>query len=345
MRRLVRAAAVVGWATVLVLTSCDRHVDGHAAVGARDSDPAYFFAGDVPTFGRSASANDSTALAYLRALRRIDVCGMLGRDTVAKIGELVSVATFFAFNECDADVKVPGDIGRKLVAVELVMADRPGDVVEFRIDDTPVYRDYASDCEYLVPLDLEKLPGAQPLRTPAQPFVRLGLIADSDCATVQRMAAGIAQRLATAPLPPRDGAAVYPARLAERDPCEVLGPLGERVDHWDVDMMQPHLCEFALRGKGSSQPQTVRVQLEPQVVDSVTDGRQRLDRDGVEIYLDRTFCTAVSFLGPAMQRRLIGGGFVDSANVVVRPAVSVEGASDGCDAVTDIAAQAAKLYA
>ena len=35
-------------------------------------DPAYFFAGDVPTYGQHLNPDEVTTLAYLRAMRRID---------------------------------------------------------------------------------------------------------------------------------------------------------------------------------------------------------------------------------------------------------------------------------
>src|SRR6202030_2508092 len=64
-------------------------------------------------------ADDITMLAYLRALRRIDVCGLLTRDALPKVGEIVSVGTLFAFDECDAEVKVSGDSDRRFVSVEV----------------------------------------------------------------------------------------------------------------------------------------------------------------------------------------------------------------------------------
>ena len=36
-------------------------------MGPREVDPAYFFAGDVPTYGQRVNPGDFTTLAYLRA--------------------------------------------------------------------------------------------------------------------------------------------------------------------------------------------------------------------------------------------------------------------------------------
>ena len=330
---------------MLALTSCERLIDARATRGSHDADQAYFFAGEVADFGQTVSANDKTALSYLRALRRIDVCGLVDHDALAKIGEITTVSTFFDFNECDVNIKVPGATGRKIAAVEVVMTSHPGDVVAFRVGDTPVYQSYLGGCQYLLPLNLSRLPGAQPLHRPDQPFVRVELIGDADCAVPQRIANAVAERVTSAPLPPRDGAAVYLSALAERDPCEVLAALGEDVDHWDISGAQPHQCVFGIWRSGFAYSLPVQLLLQPQLVESSTQGRERTERDGVEIYLSKGFCSAISFVGPQMQRRVIGAGYIDVPNAVVRPAVIVQSGGKNCEPAADIAARAAKLYA
>jgi hypothetical protein len=325
--------------TMLALSGCAREVDGRPAAGPRDVNPAYFFAGDVATYGQPVTPDGKVVLAYLRALRRIDVCGLV---SPAKVGEVGSVSTLYAFNECDADVKVSGAAGRRFVTVEVVMTVVPGNVVAFRVHGAPVFEDTSDGCGYAIPLDLSRLPGAGPLRTPRQPFVRVGMLDDGDCGIAQRTANAIAERLQTTSLPVRDGAAVYPLVLAERDACEVLGALGADVDHWDVAIAQPHDCHFGFWRPASGARASIEVQLQPVLMDTLAEGRELQRRDGVEIYLDRSRCTAASIVGPPMQKRQIGGGFVDVANVVVRPAVVVAG--NNCDAVIDIAVRAAKLY-
>jgi hypothetical protein len=76
-------------AIVAVLSGCSRDIDGSAAMGPREVDPAYFFAGAVPTYGQHVNPDEVTALAYQRAVRRIDPCGLLTRDAMTKIGESV----------------------------------------------------------------------------------------------------------------------------------------------------------------------------------------------------------------------------------------------------------------
>jgi hypothetical protein len=326
---------------MLTLSGCAREVPGRPGVGPRDADPAYFFAGDVATYGQPVSPDGKAMLAYLRAMRRIDVCGLLNRDMV---GEINSVSTLYAFNECDADVKVSGVAGRRFVTVEVVMTVVPGNVVAFRVGGTPVFEDASDGCGYAIPLDLSRLPGAGPLRMPRQPFVRVGMLDDGDCGIAKRTADAIAGRLLTTPLPVRDGAAIYPVVLAERDPCEVLGVLGAEVDHWDIAIAQPHDCHFGFWRPAMSERASLEVQLQPVLMDTISDGRELQRRDGIEFYLDRSRCIAVSIVGPPMQKREVGGRFVDVHNVVVRPAVVVDGGGDNCDAVTDLAARAAKLY-
>ena len=91
-------------------------------MGSRDIDPAYFFAGEVPTYGQTVSPNDVIVLAYLRAMRRIDPCGLVTRDAMAKIGEIGSVGTLFALEECDVDIKVPGETERRYATFEVTLA-------------------------------------------------------------------------------------------------------------------------------------------------------------------------------------------------------------------------------
>ncbi|CAN5463418.1 hypothetical protein BH09ACT7_BH09ACT7_31900 [soil metagenome] len=329
--------------TVLLSTACGQHIEGAATVGSRSGDPAFFFAGGVPVYGQTVSKNDESALAYLRAMRRIDVCGFADRQSLAKIGEISSLGTLYAFNECDVEIKMPGDPTSKFVSVELVLGRTEGPPA-FRVGGTPIYETADESCEYEMPLDLSHLPGATRLRKPDQPYLRVGVIGAPDCALTKKLVGAIAERVSAGPLPPRDAAAVYPTPLAERDPCEVLASLSRDVDHWDVNRTRPYECEFSIWRDGYPEVLSIRVALEPKIVDITTDDKDHRVTGGTDVYLDQTFCSAVAFVGPAMQRRLAGGDFVDVANVVARPAVVVDGGDTGCDAAVEIAAIAAKLY-
>jgi hypothetical protein len=334
-------------AAALVLTGCAHHIDGAAQAGSAAGDPAFFFAGEIPVYGQTVSDNDRTVLAYLRAIRRIDVCGLADRRSLAKIGEVASLGTLYALDECDVEIKRPGAAASNFVSVQVTL-DRAKEPPAFRAGRTAVYETAKDSCEYLIPLELSRLPGAMPLRKPDQPFLRVGSIGAAECDLTRKVAAAVAQRVTTGVLPARDGASVYPTPLAERDPCEVLAPLAAEVDHWDVNRSRAYQCEFGVWRDGDTEVLSTRVALEPKIVDITTYGKQHQVRDGADIYLDPTFCSAVAFVGPTMQRRLPGGDFVDVANVVVRPAVVVDTGEAGCAGdnklVVKIAATAAKLF-
>ena len=59
--------------------------------------------------------------------------------------------------------------------------------------------------------------------------------------------------------------------------------------------------------------------------DMATETRRRRDHRRVELFVDETQCSAVAFVGDPMQRKLLGGDFVDTGEVVIRPAVVVDG--------------------
>jgi len=331
-------------AILVALSGCSREVGGSAAMGPRDIDPTYFFAGDVPTYGQRANPGDVIALAYLRAMRRIDPCGLLTRDELAKVGEIGSVGTLFALDECDVDIKVSGQTHRRYASIEVILGRTSGAAVAFLAGDLPVYETYPGSCDYLVPLNLSVLPGAQPLRKPDQPFVRVSLIAEEDCDFAQALVRAIAPRLESLQLPVRDAVATYPSAVAERDPCEVMSVLGADIDGWDITRSRPYECSFGIFRSGFRDIVPIQVSLKPQVYDEATETRARRETDGVEIFVDKTYCSAVAFVGAPMLRKLVGGDYVDAGDVVIRPAVVVDSGGEHCDVVTDVAMAAAKLY-
>jgi hypothetical protein len=311
-------------------------------MGSRDVDPAYFFAGDVPTYGQRVNPGEVTTLAYLRAARRVDPCGLLTREAMAKIGEIGSVGTLFALDECDVDIKVPGETRRRYASIEVIFNRMAGQAVAFLAGDLPVYETYPGSCDYLLPLNLSLLPGAQPLRQPEQPFVRVGLIADENCDFAQRLVRAIAPVVASLRLPVRDAVAVYPSALAERDPCQVLSVMAAKVERWDVARSRPYECHVQVSAGKDVVP--IQVSLAPKNYDMATETREHRERDGVELLVDPVYCSAVAYVGAPMQRKLIGGDFVGTGEVVIRPAVVVDSGGAHCDVVTDVAVAAAKLY-
>jgi hypothetical protein len=327
---------------IALLAGCDREIHGAPAMGPREVDPTYFFAGDIPTYGQRINPGDVTTLAYLRAMRRIDPCGLLTRDALAKIGEIGSVGTLFALDECDVDVKVAGQANRRYASIEVLLNRMVGQPVAFLAGGLPVYESYPGSCDYLLPLNLSLLPGAQPLRQPDQPFVRVGLIADENCDFAQRLARAIAPVVESLRLPVRDAVAVYPSALAERDPCQVLSAIAAEVQRWDVTRSRPYACNFAISRGNDVVP--IQVSLQPKMYDLASETREHRERDGVELLVDPVYCSAVAFVGAPMRRKLVGGDFIGTGEVVIRPAVVVESGGDHCDVVTDVAVAAAKLY-
>ncbi len=340
--RLLTGPVAALLTAALMLTGCSRSLEGAAAMGSREVDPTYFFAGDVPTYGQRLNPDEVTALAYLRAMRRIDPCGLLTRDALTKIGEISSVGTLFALDECDIDLKVPGEANHHYASVEVILNRIAGQPVAFLAGGLPVYESYPGSCDYLLPLNLSLLPGARPLRQSDQPFVRIGLIAEENCEFAQRLAHAIAPAVESTRLPVRDAVAIYPNALAERDPCQVLSAVAADVERWDVVRSRPYECNFGISRDKDVVP--IQVSLQPKMYDMATETRLQSERDGVELLIDPIYCSAVAFVGAPMQRRLLGGDFVGTGELVIRPAVVVDSGGGHCDVVADLATAAAKLY-
>ena len=124
------------------------------------------------------------------------------------------------------DIKVPGEADRHYVSIEVIFYRMAGQPVAFLAGDLPVYETYPGSCDYLLPLNLSLLPGAQPLRQLDQPFVRVGLIAEENCDFAQRLARAIAPTVESLRLPVRDAVAVYPRRAGRAG--SVPGAVGGR---------------------------------------------------------------------------------------------------------------------
>ncbi len=177
MKRLVSGLLAVA----LLVTGCSLSLGGMARAGSKAVDPGLFFAGDVPTDGQRVDAAAVDGLAYERAMPRIDRCGEPSRDALVRIGEINSVVTLFAFDECDVDIKVAGVTDDQFVSVEVAsLVDGASEV--FDADGLPVSGASPGSCDCELPLGLSRLPGAPPPGS-AHRFVRIS-ISDEDCGLV-----------------------------------------------------------------------------------------------------------------------------------------------------------------
>jgi hypothetical protein len=311
------------------------------------ADTAFFFDGVVPTYGQRVNSDDRIRLAYLRALRRIDVCGLAGQGALARIGEIRSRGTLFALDQCDVDVKVPGEVAPRYVSTTVELAQPRGPEVA-AARGSPLREAFAGACEFLLPLGLADLPGASPLFGPEQPQLRISMVAEPDCAVVRRVASAIAEHVGRTPLPVRDGAAAYTTPLAERDPCEVLTTLADdEIGFWNIPGSGPYRCEFGVARAASDETVPMELSLRPRVVDVSIDGRELIRAGAAEVYLDRQSCSAVVFVGPDLQRRLGSGLLVDTGDVRIRPAIDIDSGETNCTGATlveQIAARAAELF-
>lgn len=331
---------VGGLLAAALLTGCSA-VDG--APRPAPADPAVFFDGPPASYGQQVSSPDRIRLTYLRALRRIDVCGLTDRATLARIGEIQSLGTLFALNQCDVEVKMPGRAAPSYLSAALELTAPQGPEV-LSISGLPVSEAYDGACEYLIPIDLAALPGAGPLFGPEQPHLRVSMVAAPDCATVRRVASVLAARVADGPLPVRDGAATYTTSLAERDPCEILAALPiDDIDYWNVPGTGPYHCEFGVSQDLGEEALPLVLSLRPRLVDAV-EGRER---SGDDIYLDRRSCSALVFVGPQLQRRVGNGALVDTGDISIRQSVEVSGGDEPCEGdalVMRVTQRAAELF-
>ncbi|AQA02783.1 hypothetical protein BVC93_10460 [Mycobacterium sp. MS1601] len=307
-------------------------------------DPTVFFDGPAASFGQRVSSPDRIRLTYLRALRRIDVCGLVDRAALSRVGEIQSLGSLFALNQCDVEVKVPGRAAPSYISAALELTTPHGPEI-LTVESLPVSEAYDGACEYLIPVNLADLPGASPLFGPEQPHLRVSMVAESDCATVRRVASVIAERVAGGSLPVRDGAAAYTTALAERDPCEILAalPAGD-IGYWNVPGTGPYRCEFGIDSGPDGGTVPMVLSLRPRLVDAAVEGREHT---GADVYLDRRSCSALVFVGPDLQRRLGNGALADTGDISIRPTVEVSGKQAPCTGNTlaeQVAVRAAGLF-
>lgn len=337
-------------AILLAATGCTRTLAGQA----RGSEPApgadSFFHGDQPDYGQKLSAQEKATLTYARALRRVDPCGFAaGLKEYGDPGQVVG-----DFQLCYASVKVTGDPGLTEVSYEYSMQDKRAAPESFRVGSVPVY-ETGEECEYEVPLELERLPGAPPSPT-LQAVLSVSAYlygsdeySDPDCRLAKQVVTAIAKQL-PAGLPARSALSAYPIKLAERDPCEILGEYPGKAHEVSIDLLgDPFGCDFALSDSGID----YTVQLTSSV-DDFPDEYTRSTRDGVTYFHNEdpshlTGCHALALVGDPLYPKDIGGGAMTTdveaySPAVVASAFTQEGRTD-CGQMREILDKAVRLFA
>ncbi|MFA4084462.1 hypothetical protein ONA92_22445 [Mycobacteroides salmoniphilum] len=346
---LRRGAAAL--AILLVATGCTRTVIGQARGGEPALGADSFFRGDQPDYGQKLTAGEKATLAYARALRRVDPCGFAANlKDYGDPGQVVG-----DFQICYASVKVTGDPSLTEVSYEYSMQDKRDTSVAFQVGSVPVY-DTGSECEYEVPLGLERLPGA-----PASPTLQAVLTvsaylygsdeySDPDCRLAKQLVTAIAKDLPTG-LQPRSALSAYPIKLAERDPCEILGEYPGKAREVSVDLLgDPFGCDFAL----SDSDIDYSVELTSSV-DDFPDEYVESHRDGVTYFHNEdtstpTGCHALALVGDPLYPKDAGGGARNTDDSeAYTPAVVASGFTrDGrtnCGQMREILDKAVRLFA
>ncbi|MUM19719.1 hypothetical protein FZI91_21825 [Mycobacterium sp. CBMA271] len=267
------------------------------------------FAGGVPTYGQTVSEDVTTQLAYLRALRRIDPCGL-----VLALKD-VGAPTYISgdVGGCFGSIKVAGIANPSSVGLSLLWGDPSLDKPEFTVGQTPVYHSPGT-CLFEFPIALDKLPNAPKLKGPRKPMLRVVVVDGSRSAMstnckVARPVINVLVAMNPAELPVRDALGAYPIKIAERDPCEILAEYPGRARGLRPSLFgDPFSCRFSLQGSDTQYELTFRAGVDP-------PSKLRRDvRDGIEYFHGEnssgsvTGCTSMVRLGKPLYARDVPGG-------------------------------------
>ena len=337
-------------AILLVATGCTRTVTGQARGVEPGPGADSFFQGDQPDYGQKLNAQEKATLTYARALRRVDPCGFAaGLKEYGDPGQVVG-----DFQMCYASVKVTGAPNPTEVSYEYSMQDKHDTVAAFRVGSVPVYAT-GEECEYEIPLGLERLPGA-----PSSPALQAMLSvsaylygsdehSDPDCRVGKQVVTSIAKQVPSG-LQPRSALSAYPIKLAERDPCEILREYPGQAHEVSIDLLgDPFGCDFSL----SDSDIDYTVQLTSSV-DDFPDEYTKSKRDGVTYFHNEdpsqpTGCHALALVGDPLYPKDIGGGAANTDADAYFPAV-VASAFTGrdrkdCGHMREILDKAVRLFA
>lgn len=280
-------------------------VSGSAKGGSPALTGASLFVGEVATYGQTFTETQMTLLAYLRALRRIDPCGLL------LMLKDIGAPTYISgdVGGCFGSIKVTGTASPSSVGLSLVLGDYSRERPEFTIGGAPVFHTVGT-CLYEFPIALNKLPNAPVLKGTRVSALRVVVVDGArgvpapNCKMAQPVI-GVLATLNPADMPVREALSAYPIKIAERDPCEILDEYPGRVDDLRPSLFgDPFSCRFSLKDSDTQFEFTIRTGVDPP---------SRLHeeiRDGVEYFhgQDGSMCTSMVRLGKPLYARDVPGG-------------------------------------
>ncbi|EFV11795.2 hypothetical protein [Segniliparus rugosus] len=348
--------SVVVASTLAALAGCayQEAQTGSDDMGRVPPDP-YFFAGPLD----GSASGDNTVLLINRAIRRIDVCGLV--DPLASAQKIPGFYSWGYHNavgehsrdlsSCRLFIQTAQPNGRTRGDSDLLFVGKKSDI--------PALRDARKDGDLLIaepegrpclaaaPLDLASLPDAPAISPQNQTY----LAAESSAAprSCDQAAAIVvaAKDKAAQRLPHRDERS--PTRLALDDPCSLGGPeLGRRTAQSSKFDGQTPSCDFLLAAAPQREVRITFVLVAPseeaswreQTVDG-TDVRIAPAQPGGASDCGEAY--AVLPEPPLMPIRASGGiaGAADARTPAIRVSgTSVRAQFHSCDALAQIAASA-----
>lgn len=222
-----------GWGLVplaLLMAACG--ADPANPAPARRADPSAFFAGELPAYAHDLDGASRSTLLVLRAIRRVDPCGLVPKDDLAKSApSLTGTAPGGAPDTCKLSFEDDGP-GEWFEVGLVPEADRSSGEEYFEVDGQAVYQGRSDDlaaCSFFFDTGLAKYPGA-PRDVPDAKIQVRAYRHDNPCGLATAVATAIV-KAKSAGLPARAGA----EKILDQDPCAVVaGAEQAKVDFADT---------------------------------------------------------------------------------------------------------------
>jgi hypothetical protein len=349
-RGAIRVAAL---AVCCLLSACH---GAHGPAGPPDQSST-FFPGSVDTYGLTLAAVDRDHLAELDALRRIDPCGFVDRETLAAHGHTDFSYTYSAVNEIPSEGASPVfpvgrdgcTVGFPSSATTLALRMLPGEIMgnDSFFAPVPAHPGISSgrapNCASRVSLPLSRLRGAP--ATMRDPVVEVTLqnttgrwelthVDDSLCALVENVAESIATRVQAKGVPAFPGDSRGASKFLTGDPCAAASDLHAKgfiwrspapEAQWPTTWRHPSVCDLRLDEAGSDSATAsavVKYGLAAWTDSTVQSPSgqvpTRRERDGVVLFVFAS-CFVVAKAGSTIAPTNVGTG---APNLVARTPVA-----------------------